>query len=158
MRVYELKAELKRIDDMEKVPVDCLCDYGATTYLGDTLWQVADNYIDIYDYDLLEWLKDNYSEFEDCIDEYGISSNEKFDLIKWIQMAQGRTIDNELRNNITEIVLYYIYNLLYDDNDDLTDEDIDIIESVARSFADAEVLPTEKEARDAIEEEREMRM
>lgn len=157
MKVYELKAELKRTDNMEKVSVDCLCDYNATQYLGDTLWEIADNHIDIYNADLLDWLKYNYSVFEDYIDEFGIDNSGGFDLIRHIQGAQGLDIYYQLSNNHDNLVLYYIYNLLYNDDDDLSDDDIEIIESVASAFADADVLPTEEEVNDAIAEEKELR-
>ena len=152
MKVYALKAELKRTNDMEKVSVDCLCDYNATQYLGDTLWEIADNHIDIYNSTLLDWLKDNYSAFEDYIDEYGVDTSGGFDLIKHIRCAQSLEIYNELSNNHDSLVLYYIYYLMYDDNDDLNDKDIEKIETIARQFADSDILPTEEQIKEAIEE------
>ena len=61
LKIDDLIKEIKENDTMEKVDISALCDYSSTNYLDDILHEIADNNIDIYNYDLLEWSKKNYS-------------------------------------------------------------------------------------------------
>jgi len=134
-KIYELQAELRKTDTTT-VGIDRIVDYEPTRYLYDTLCEIADNNVDVYNSDLLDWLKDNYDEFEKTIDEYGLPTGERFDLIKWIQMAQGRTYENELCENKEDIVLFWIYEQLKDNNiEELEDEQNRFFETINSTCA-----------------------
>lgn len=72
----------------------------------DIISEIADSYVDIYNYDLLKWLPDNYSIFEDSIGEFGFSTNDegKPDLIRSIMVAQYYQNEQDLWETWNEIV------------------------------------------------------
>src|SRR5574343_212651 len=62
--------------------------------ISDTISEIADSNVDIYNSDLLEWLAGNYSVFEEAIDEFGFpNDNGKADLMRAIM--QGQYYQNE---------------------------------------------------------------
>ena len=153
LKIEELKRNLKKYDDTT-CGVDCLCDYSPTTYLYDTLWNIADANVDIYNYNLLEWLKDNYTDFEETIDECGVSSD-RFDLMRYIQMAQCRAYERELTENLQDTMLYYIYDMIEGYFEEITEKEIEQIEELANNFIDKEILPDYNEIIEAWEEMKE---
>ena len=150
LKIEELKRNLKKYDDTT-CGVDCLCYYSPTTYLYDILWNISDANVDIYNYNLLEWLKDNYTDFEETIDEYGVSSD-RFDLIRYIQMAQCRAYERELTENLQDTMLYYIYDMIEGYFEEITEKEIEQIEELANNFIDKEILPDYNEIIEAWEE------
>ena len=62
--------------------------------IQDAISEIADNNIDVYNYDLLDWFKDNYIKVEDAIEEYGFPETDgKPDMLQAIR--QGQYLENE---------------------------------------------------------------
>ena len=69
----------------------------------DAIHEIADNNVDVYTYDLLKWLPDNYDKVEDAISEFGFPENNEGspDMIKAIMI--GQYIENqEVLNEVVE--------------------------------------------------------
>jgi len=62
--------------------------------IHDAISEIADNNIDVYNADLLDWFKDNYYKVEDAIEEYGFPETDgKPDILMAIR--QGQYLENE---------------------------------------------------------------
>ncbi len=147
---------MKKIEELKKDLFtgeigDNLCDY-SSGYICDVISEIADNNVDIYTYDLLEWAKGNYSYIEEAIDELGTptDSQGRADFIGMIRQGQYIYYTQDLYDNLDDIIKNYIYNyitnelgieeiteeqeeevdmLSYDNNDELEtiNEDLDKI-------------------------------
>ena len=78
--------------------------------LTDKIIEFADGLVDIYNHKLLEWLKDNYSTYEDYIEEFGIN-NKNFDLMQTIRWAQFIEYERELRDEVEEFLGEFDLNI-----------------------------------------------
>jgi len=62
--------------------------------IQDAISEIADNNIDVYNYDLLQWFPDNYDKVEEAIEEYGFPETDgKPDMLQAIR--QGQYLENE---------------------------------------------------------------
>lgn len=62
--------------------------------IQDAISEIADNNINIYNADLLDWFRDNYYKVEDAIEEYGFPETDgKPDIMMAIR--QGQYLENE---------------------------------------------------------------
>ena len=62
--------------------------------IQDAISEIADNNVDVYNADLLDWLRDNYYKVEDAIEEYGFPETDgKPDILMAIR--QGQYLENE---------------------------------------------------------------
>lgn len=62
--------------------------------IQDAISEIANNNVDVYNADLLDWFKDNYIKVEDAIDEYGFPETDgKPDIMQAIR--QGQYKENE---------------------------------------------------------------
>lgn len=109
---------MKKIDDLKNDLFigeigDRIWDY-SNGYICDIISEIADNEIDIYTYNLLEWAKGNYSYIEDAIDELGTptDSRGRADFIGMIQQGQYIYYTQDLYNNLDDIIKLYIYNYI----------------------------------------------
>ncbi len=72
--------------------------------IQDAISEIADNNIDIYNADLLDWLRDNYYKVEDAIEEYGFPETDgKPDMIKAIMQGQYKENEEVLNEALEEI-------------------------------------------------------
>lgn len=63
----------------------------------DIISECADSNVDVYNYDLLKWLPDNYNYVEDAIEEFGFPTNDgKPDMIKAIMQGQYKQNEEAL--------------------------------------------------------------
>lgn len=105
LNVYELKQEMGRnIGEYG----DRMIDYD-NGYISDVIQEIADNGVDIYNYALWDWAKDNSEYVEDAIDEFGWDSKNST-LIQLFQMSQYLQIQEELYENLDDIIIYWIYD------------------------------------------------
>jgi hypothetical protein len=76
--------------------------------LDDIVAEIADARVDIYNSDLLDWLREglNYQIVEEAIDEMGFPTNEDgtADIIKAIQYGQYRANENLLHEAVEELL------------------------------------------------------
>lgn len=155
LKIEDLKKVLIK-ENYNNIDIGCLCDYNPTTYLYDTFYEIAEANADIYNSDLLKWLCDNYEKYEDYIREYDVD-NKDFDLIRTIMGAQCISLENELRENAKEYMLYYIYYMIEENYPEITENDEDILNEVAENFVDEEILPAYNEIIEKWEEIKEER-
>lgn len=145
--------EIKENSTMEKVDISALCDYSSNNWLNDDLHEIADNMVDIYNYDLLEWCKDNYSYIEYALDEYGTptDSKGKADFIKMIQQGQYYQNLEEIYNNKKEMILLYIYDLIQkEDIKEITLEQLERLDELAEEWDDKDILGNLEDIKGAL--------
>lgn len=82
---------------------DRITDY--TGNIGDAFSEIADSATDIYTYDLLKWLPDNYEWLEEA-DFQGLLEGCKGDLIKMTQMAQYECFTQDMYSHQEDIAKY----------------------------------------------------
>lgn len=88
-----------------------LGDYGedavdyvnGSNYIDDALQEAADGMVDIYNYDLLHWLPDNYEWFEEA-DAQGLLEGCKGDIFKMTQAAQYECYSQNLYDHKADII------------------------------------------------------
>lgn len=91
-------------------------DYDTSEYISDVINYIADSKVDIYNYDLWEWAKDNGEWIEGVIAEglYPIDSGD-FDLMRLFMGSQYLQISSELYKNLDDILTYVLLENLEDD-------------------------------------------
>lgn len=117
LKIEELKRELFTGD-----LGDCFWDYN-DGYICDIIAEIADNHVDIYNSDLLEWAKENYSYIEKAMDEFGKPD----DFFQYIRQGQFYYYEEDLYNNLEDSLKYFMYTYVKDvlDIDELTEEQND---------------------------------
>lgn len=118
-----------RKDDIKKGMNDISKDFASvytldtSSYLSDLISEYSDSIVDIYNYPLLYWLKDNYEYVEMAISEFGIDSR-NCDFFRLIQMGQYLQNEEMLHSNESKIIELMTYNYLLDNEDEI-EKDID---------------------------------
>lgn len=122
--------ELLKIEDLKKELYigdfgNCFIDYDEG-YICDIIAEIAGNNVDIYNSNLLEWAKGNYSYIEEAVAEFGIDSK-NFDFFKLIQQGQYLANERELYDNLEDSLKYYMYNFIsqYLNINEITEEQND---------------------------------
>lgn len=111
VKIEDLKREVeKNFESYEEYITEY---YNYQNDVDDIIHDIADNNVDIYNYDLLEWAKDNYSYIEDYVKEFGIDS-QNFDFIGIIRGGQYLYIEQTLYNNKESMLEYLAYYILDD--------------------------------------------
>lgn len=176
-QVEQVQAEQARQDAYEHPPVDQqlyggrkfitiadaiknldLGDHGydavdyvnGANYIGDALQEAADGMVDIYYYDLLHWLPDNYEWLEEA-DAEGLLEGCKGDLMKMTQAAQYQCYTQDLYDHKADILAAAALDYLKDQgvyaiSEDMADTLIDGIRDDADDmtrFSDADGLTEE---------------
>ena len=91
-------------------------DYDETEYIADIISYIADAKIDIYDYDLWAWAKDNNEWIDDAIlNGFYIVEHDNFDLIKLFQAGQYLHITDNLYDNLDDIIAYAVLDEVQDE-------------------------------------------
>lgn len=111
LKIEELKKDLY-ISDFG----DCLRDYN-NGYIGDIISEIADNNIDIYNSDLIDWAKGNISYIEEALDEFGTPTNSRgqADFIRIIQQGQYLYNEQDLYNNLEDNLKFFMYDYIEKD-------------------------------------------
>lgn len=109
-------------------------------YISDIINEMADNNVDIYNYDLLQWCANNLYNIDYCDrakDELGAS-----DLVSMLQGGQYLQITDDLYENLENILINYMYYYIenYLELEEITEEQND------------ELLDFDFEACDKLEE------
>lgn len=90
-------------------------------YISDIIMEIADANIDIYYYDLKQWIINHFDDFDDYIEEYGYNKDRT--LYDNIQSAQFIGNEREMYDNLeTGIQLYIIDTLINRGITDIPDE------------------------------------
>ena len=108
LKIEELKKELFAGDFG-----DCFRDYD-NGYICDIITEIADSHVDIYNSDLLEWAKDNYSYIEEAIDEFGTAtdSNGRADFIRCIMQGQFLAHEKDIYGNLEDSLKLFMYDYI----------------------------------------------
>lgn len=93
-------------------------------YIGDVFSEIADSNVDIYVVDLFEWGKNNFESINEATEEFG---NPK-DIIKQIQQGQYLAYERELYEYQDDVLLYYGYKYLTDNDIKLNEEQLEEFE------------------------------
>ena len=93
-------------------------------YICDVFTYIADSNIDIYVCDLFDWGKNNFEYINEATGEFG----DPHDIIKQIQQGQFLAFEQELYDNQEDVLLYYGYNYLKDNDIKLSEEQIEDFE------------------------------
>lgn len=152
VKIEDLKKELeKQFESYEEYITDY---YNSQNYIYDIIHDIADNTVDIYTYDLNEWLKDNYTYVEDYVKEFGIDSN-NFDFIEVVRGGQYLYIEEKLVENKSIMLEYLAYYILQDEGIEELEED-KATEIAMINFDNIDsITELEDELHEIIEEEEE---
>ncbi len=120
VKIEDLKKELeKQFESYEEYITEY---YKHQDDIYDIMHDISDNNVDIYTYDLMEWVKDNYTYVEDYIKEFGIDSS-NFDFIGAIRGGQYLYIKEKLMENKNIMLEYLAYYILQDEGIEELEED-----------------------------------
>lgn len=78
--------------DLSDMALDIVEDYDGSNYLCDAITEVADQNVDCYNSDLVEWLCKNDYLVNEAVKEFGIDEK-NFDI--WAVIRQGQYYSNE---------------------------------------------------------------
>lgn len=111
-----------------------LVDYNSG-YVCDCISQLADNNVSIYNYDLLEWVRNNSEYVEQAVAEFGIDER-NFDFFGLLRQGQYMQITDELYSNLDDILINWIINYIEYDLDikELTDEQAEQVEDLFNKY------------------------
>ena len=97
-----------------------------SNYICDAIMEYADNNVDIYYSKILDWARDNISQVNRGIEEFGSSG----DIFKDLQASQYLCNSEDLYEDYSNIILYLICEYLVSlDIEELTEDKWDEIES-----------------------------
>ena len=135
--IENLMKDLKtRLDDEVLDLFSSGVEYSKDWSIYDIISDVADNSVDIYNDDLLEWCKYNYTYVENAISEFGIATDtdNNPDFIKLIMQGQFYCHEQLFYNNLDEFILYYkLYYLL---NNNVIEINENKLEDLQNTFCD----------------------
>ena len=96
-------------------------NYNSSSYICDSITEYADNNVDIYNYDLLEWAKSNYEWIEEAIDNFGVAqdSNGRADFMRTIQSGQFMSNEHDIHKDIEEIIKAFVIYALIEELQDI---------------------------------------
>lgn len=119
-KIEELKNEVsKNFESYEEYITEY---YNHENDIDEIIRDIADNNVDIYTSDLMDWVKDNYNYVEDYIKEFGIDSS-NFDFIGAVRGGQYLYIEETLYNNKSDMLEYLAYYILQEKDIEEIDED-----------------------------------
>ena len=81
-------------------------------YICDVFSEIADSNVDIYTSDLFEWGKSNMYYIDEATKEFGNPN----DILRQIQQGQYYAYEQELYENQDDIIKYFAYSYLKDNN------------------------------------------
>ena len=119
-KIEELKNEVsKNFESYEEYITEY---YNHENDIDEIIRDIADNNVDIYTSDLMDWVKDNYNYVENYVQEFGIDSN-NFDFIGAVRGGQYLYIEQTLYNNKNDMLEYLAYYILQEKDIEEIDED-----------------------------------
>jgi len=120
---------------------DNFCDYGGNQYICDVISYIADNNIDVYTYDLLKWLPDNYEWVEEAISQ-GLCDTSKPDIPRMIMMGQYVYYTDNLYKNLDDIMLNYCLHFIMCDllQEDISEDDFEKLKEKCTNVDNNETL------------------
>ena len=108
IKVIDILHKIKERNKGNDIDVASFVDYNETNYICDVITEIADDNVDLYPYELLEWARDNFYYIDYAIQEYGKPD----DFLQYIRQGQYYAYSTEINENIEDFVLIYGYNYL----------------------------------------------
>lgn len=99
-------------------------------YIADVFSDIANSNVDIYTSDLFEWGKSNLYSIDEATREFGNPG----DILKQLQQGQYYSYEQELYENEQDIIKYFAYSFLDDNNIKLNDEQLEDLEFYLESL------------------------
>lgn len=94
---------------------DCFRNYD-NGYIGDIITEIADNNVDIYNNDLMEWAKGNISYIEEALEEFGEPKvNGSINFMRIIQQGQYYYNEQNLYENLEDSLKMFMYDYIEKD-------------------------------------------
>lgn len=144
-KIEELKNEVsKNFESYEDYITEY---YNHENDIDEIIRDIADNNVDIYTSDLMDWVKYNYNYVEDYIKGFGMDSN-NFDFIGAVRGGQYLYIEQTLYNNKSDMLEYLAYYILQEKDIEEIDED----KATEISMIDFDRIDTIEELEDEINE------
>lgn len=153
IKIEDLKKEVaKKFESYEEYITEY---YNCQDDINDIIHDIADDNVDIYNYDLLEWAKDNYSYIEEAMDEFGTATDDRghADFIRCIMQGQYKYIEETLYNNYDNMLEYLAYYILQDEGIEEIEEDKATEISMINFDNIDSITELEDELKEIIEEE-----
>ena len=132
INIKELLEEIKKDGvyfDEEDI-IDLVIEFAehSNGYICDIISSVADNNVDIYNYNLWEWAKNNEYYIEEAVKNYGIDER-NFDLIRLFKYGQFEYYIQAIYSNLADFIKY---SILYNINaEEISEEILEEIENIA---------------------------
>lgn len=106
-------------------------DYAdSSSYICDGISEKADGFIDIYNYDLIEWAKSHISEIDEAADELGKPDS----FIGYIQQGQFLYYERLMYDELENGILWACYDSAKEYAEEITDEQNEQIKELAESL------------------------
>lgn len=107
---------LLKIDDLRKELYtgdlgDRFCDYD-NGYICDIITEIADNAVDIYTSDLLDWARNNYKYIDEAMQEFGRPDDFLGEIRQGQYLYNERNLYDNLEDSLILFVYVYIQNVL----------------------------------------------
>lgn len=90
---------------------DNITDYDSG-YICDVFSEIANSNVDIYTSDLFDWGKSNLWYIDEATKEFG----DPHDILKQLQQAQYYAYEQELYENKDDVIKYFMYSYMQENN------------------------------------------
>ena len=104
-----------------------LNDYRGSTYICDAISERADNNVDIYNYDLIEWSKSHIAEIDEAAEELGKPDS----FIGYIQQAQFLFNNRNLYAGLESAIILQAWELASERVEEVTEEQAEKLDDMA---------------------------
>ena len=100
---------IERRLNVQRVNHKCKYDSG---YICDVFSEIADSNVDIYTSDLFDWGKNNLWYIDEATKEFG----DPHDILRQLQQAQYYAYEQELYENKDDVIKYFMYSYMQENN------------------------------------------
>ena len=107
-----------------------LNDYSGSSYICDAISERADNNVDVYNYDLIEWAKSHIAEIDEAAEELGKPDS----FIGYIQQGQFLYYEHLMYDELDNGILWACYEAAKEYTEEITEEQNKEIEELAESL------------------------
>lgn len=108
IKVIDILHKIKERNKGNDIDMASFVNYDETDYICDVITEIADNSVDMYSNELLEWATDNYYYIDCAMQEYGKPD----DFLQYIRQGQYYAYSTEINENIEDFMFIYGYNYL----------------------------------------------
>lgn len=136
--MIKITEEIKKLKNKLPDYAENICSYDCRQYVGSAIYEIADDNVDIYTSQLLDYFGNHWRDVEDKITELGWEGCGE-SLETAIQMVQLEEIESRIYAHLDEMILLYCYDYVMKKKglDEITEEENDkIIEICKDSDAD----------------------